>query len=304
MYLVFPLIAASVLLAWDASPEEDMVSYRLHWGLSPGGEDQFVDTGLSTSGSVDDPSWLPGDTIYFVATAVNSVGLESPPSNEVSWPVPLPSPHANASTHSYPHAHSGLRVFAHDHLGFSGGQLHPGRDASWNDHQCRGTQAPAQKVSALGGGHRNPQQLFFQEHDRHHSGDGHGGSRRLRTVRQVPYLPPDSQLFLMHLELGPGVDSSGGLEFHDRVLPGVTALDLEEGYHLGDPEVCVVNAQLERLVEDGHRGVLALEAQLELQFRGGCCGIRYTIPMDRLDDGDETSLLLISHLAMDRRVGY
>jgi hypothetical protein len=113
----------------------------------------------------------------------------------------------------------------------------------------------------------------------------------------------------MHLELGPGVDSSGGLEFHDRVLPGVTALDLEEGYHLGDPEVWgipagVVNAQLERLVEDGHRGVLALEAQLELQFRGGCCGIRYTIPMDRLDDGDETSLLLISHLAMDRRVGY
>ena len=92
MYLVFPLIAASVLLAWDASPEEDVVSYRLHWGLSPGGEDQFVDTGLSTSGSVDDPSWLPGDTIYFVATAVNSVGLESPPSNEVSWPVPLPSP--------------------------------------------------------------------------------------------------------------------------------------------------------------------------------------------------------------------
>jgi hypothetical protein len=92
VYLVFPLIAASVLLAWDASPEEDVVSYRLHWGLSPGGEDQFVDTGLSTSGSVDDPSWLPGDTVYFTATAMNSLGLESPPSNEVSWPVPLPAP--------------------------------------------------------------------------------------------------------------------------------------------------------------------------------------------------------------------
>ena len=33
MHLVFPLIAASVLLGWDASPDPDVAGYRLYVGI-------------------------------------------------------------------------------------------------------------------------------------------------------------------------------------------------------------------------------------------------------------------------------
>ena len=97
MYLVFPLIAASVLLAWDASPDPDVAGYRLYVGIqslqegnppllaypptteSPTTELQYQVEGLDY-----------GTEYFFCATATNSAGLESGYSNEVQF-TPTPT---------------------------------------------------------------------------------------------------------------------------------------------------------------------------------------------------------------------
>ena len=95
MYLVFPLIAASVLLAWDASPDPDVAGYRLYVGIQslqegnppllaypPTTELQYRVEGLDY-----------GTEYFFCVTAtakVNSAELESGYSNEVQF-TPTPT---------------------------------------------------------------------------------------------------------------------------------------------------------------------------------------------------------------------
>jgi hypothetical protein len=67
-------------LAWNANPEPDIVSYRVHVGNS---SRQYNRVYTTTSPSVD-VSDLPQGTYYFAVTAVNAAGLESAYSGEVS----------------------------------------------------------------------------------------------------------------------------------------------------------------------------------------------------------------------------
>lgn len=87
--------AAAVTLAWDPSSSADITGYRLYLGTTSGVYLQTSDVGITTSTMVS--NLIVGKTYYFVVTAYTSSGLESPPSNEVSFtptssPPPGPSP--------------------------------------------------------------------------------------------------------------------------------------------------------------------------------------------------------------------
>src|SRR6478672_11794664 len=66
--LSVPLFAqtSSVTLAWDASPDADVVGYRLHYGTSSGSYTNELDAGSATTIKVDN---LSAGTTYFVVTA-------------------------------------------------------------------------------------------------------------------------------------------------------------------------------------------------------------------------------------------
>lgn len=88
-------IAADVTLAWDPPLSADVTGYRLYLGTTSGVYNQTSDVGIETTTMVS--NLILGTTYYFVVTAYNSSGLESPSSNEVSFtptssPPPGPSP--------------------------------------------------------------------------------------------------------------------------------------------------------------------------------------------------------------------
>ncbi len=78
--------AQTVSLAWDPSPDETVVGYRIHYGFTNGVYPVTVEAGPSTNITIDLP--VPGESYYFVATAYNSLGVESDYSNEVGYPDP------------------------------------------------------------------------------------------------------------------------------------------------------------------------------------------------------------------------
>ena len=81
---------ASVTLAWNPSLSSGIAGYRLHYGTSSGTHPNILNVGNTTTATVS--SLTVGHRYYFVATAYNTAGLESPPSNEVSvsFPANLP----------------------------------------------------------------------------------------------------------------------------------------------------------------------------------------------------------------------
>jgi Fibronectin type III domain len=89
--LTLLFLAASVSLAWDPSPSQNVDGYRLYYGPTPGAQTVFVDAGLNTRATVD----VPPGRHYFVARAYNATA-ESAPSNQVEYvqaaPVPTPTP--------------------------------------------------------------------------------------------------------------------------------------------------------------------------------------------------------------------
>ncbi len=80
------LSAGEVTLAWDPNSEPDLAGYKLYYGLESGQYDEIIDVGNVTTTTV--PGLDAGLTYYFVVTAYNAAGLESDPSNEVSYTVP------------------------------------------------------------------------------------------------------------------------------------------------------------------------------------------------------------------------
>jgi hypothetical protein len=82
----FTVLAASptqATLLWDANNEADLAGYRLYYGLASGDYASMVDVGDATSYTLS--GLEAGRTYYVVARAYNTSGLESSPSNEVSF---------------------------------------------------------------------------------------------------------------------------------------------------------------------------------------------------------------------------
>jgi hypothetical protein len=78
---------ASVTLAWDASPGQEVVDYKVYYGPTAGTYNQLVDVGSSTNATIS--GLEPGAQYFFAATATDAVGLESSFSNEIAYTVPL-----------------------------------------------------------------------------------------------------------------------------------------------------------------------------------------------------------------------
>jgi hypothetical protein len=81
---------SSVTFAWDANPEPDIVGYVLYSGQQSGSYTERSELGNVTQTTVTDLQ--PGMTYYFSIAALNDSGLESDPSAEIRYAVPLTSP--------------------------------------------------------------------------------------------------------------------------------------------------------------------------------------------------------------------
>ena len=76
----------SVTLAWDPSPDPNVVGYNIYSGTTSSNLALNVSVGNVTIATI--PGFQEGMTYFFFITAVNSAGLESLPSNEVSYTIP------------------------------------------------------------------------------------------------------------------------------------------------------------------------------------------------------------------------
>jgi hypothetical protein len=80
----------SVTLAWDPSTNIDVSGYNIYYGSSSGNYTNQVSVGNVTNVTISD--LLEGVTYFFAATASGTSGLESDPSNEISYSVPTIGP--------------------------------------------------------------------------------------------------------------------------------------------------------------------------------------------------------------------
>jgi hypothetical protein len=75
--------ATGVTLTWDPNTEADLAGYKLYSGTASGSYTNASDVGNLTSNTV--LGLAPGAEYFFAVTAVNTSGLESEFSNEVSY---------------------------------------------------------------------------------------------------------------------------------------------------------------------------------------------------------------------------
>src|SRR5436190_18878790 len=81
---------AEVTLAWDPSPDADVIGYSVYYGPASGTYTNTLSVGMATNATVS--GLLEGGRYFFAATARNAFELESDPSNEVSYSVPTNAP--------------------------------------------------------------------------------------------------------------------------------------------------------------------------------------------------------------------
>jgi hypothetical protein len=77
----------SIKLGWDASPDTNIINYRVLWSTNASGpyeRDVLVGTNLTATVT----NLFLSETNYFVVTARNDIGLESLPSNELEVFIP------------------------------------------------------------------------------------------------------------------------------------------------------------------------------------------------------------------------
>ncbi|MGD0261291.1 MAG: fibronectin type III domain-containing protein [Verrucomicrobiota bacterium] len=75
-----------VALGWNPSPDTNATGYFLCWGLSSDACTNLLDAGDSTSATV--AGLATNAAYYFSVVAYDSMGDESPPSNEISYSPP------------------------------------------------------------------------------------------------------------------------------------------------------------------------------------------------------------------------
>jgi hypothetical protein len=84
--------ATSVSLAWDPSRASGIAGYRLHYGTSNGSYSQQIDVGNTTTATVS--NLVDGQRYYFIITGYDASGVESEPSNQLSFTVTPSGPFA------------------------------------------------------------------------------------------------------------------------------------------------------------------------------------------------------------------
>jgi hypothetical protein len=77
----------NVTLAWDSNAEPGLTGYKIHFGVKSQVYTNCITVGTNATAVVT--NLVEGVTYYFVATAFSTTGLESLPSNEVSYSVPV-----------------------------------------------------------------------------------------------------------------------------------------------------------------------------------------------------------------------
>jgi hypothetical protein len=77
----------SVTLTWNASKSK-VVGYNIYRSSDPNGGFTIINKGLIPLTTYVDEAVRSGDTYYYYATAVNSLGQESVPSNQASATIP------------------------------------------------------------------------------------------------------------------------------------------------------------------------------------------------------------------------
>jgi hypothetical protein len=80
----------SVILAWNPSAGPNIAGYNVYYGTASGVYTQIVPAGNATSVTIS--GLVGGVTYFFAVTAVDTAGLESLPSSQVSYTVPAASP--------------------------------------------------------------------------------------------------------------------------------------------------------------------------------------------------------------------
>jgi hypothetical protein len=75
--------ASPVTMAWNPSPDSNVVGYFLCWGLASGQCTNRLNVGNATSGML--AGLLSSALYYIVVIAYDGAGRESPPSNEVTY---------------------------------------------------------------------------------------------------------------------------------------------------------------------------------------------------------------------------
>lgn len=81
--------SATSTLSWDAVTDPGVAGYKLHYGNVPGSYSNSVDTGKTTSYTLD--NLTEGKTYYFAATTYDTAGNQSGYSNEVAKSIPFGS---------------------------------------------------------------------------------------------------------------------------------------------------------------------------------------------------------------------
>jgi hypothetical protein len=82
--------AASLALVWDPSPSSGVTGYKIHAALGDGTQQVTYNVGNVTNAVVD--NLVEGQTYNFYATAYDSGGNESGPSNTLNYTVPTGGP--------------------------------------------------------------------------------------------------------------------------------------------------------------------------------------------------------------------
>jgi hypothetical protein len=81
--------ATTITLAWNPSPDTNVVGYRIYYGVESHDYTQVLDVGNTTTATLT--GLEQGATYYFAATAYYESGIESLLSDEVAYSVPLPA---------------------------------------------------------------------------------------------------------------------------------------------------------------------------------------------------------------------
>lgn len=78
-------LSQSVTLAWDPSPDPDVVGYHLYYGVASQTYTNFVALGQATTTTIS--NLTSGLIYFFAATTIDSMGLESEFSGEVAYGI-------------------------------------------------------------------------------------------------------------------------------------------------------------------------------------------------------------------------